>query len=137
MYVSKTQIRVRYAETDQMGVVYHANFATYFEVARVEALRQMGLTYKSIEESGIMMPVLNIHMQYHKPARYDDLLTVDTILNALPSIKIKFDFKVYNESNELLCTGDVTLFFMDKQSGKPVKCPEILLEKLTPYFTSD
>ncbi|MFN4082926.1 MAG: acyl-CoA thioesterase [Bacteroidia bacterium] len=134
MHKSKTQIRVRYAETDQMGVVYHGNFATYFEVARVEALRQLGLTYKGFEEKGIIMPVLKLTVNFNKPAKYDDLLTIETTIEKLPLVKMTFYFKVFNEKNDLLCTGETILAFIDKATNKPTSCPKELLDKLKESF---
>lgn len=124
------EVRVRYAETDQMGVVYHGNYAQYFEMGRVEWLRNMGLSYKWMEENGVMLPVVSLSMDYKKPARYDDLLTVKTILRSQTSVKIEFDYKIYNENQELLTTGYSMLVFVDMKTGKPMLPPEYVLEKL-------
>ena len=99
---NQTKIRVRYAETDQMGVVYHANFAEYFEVGRVEWLREFGMSYKSMEESGVMLPVVNLNINYKKPAKYDELLTIKTTVNESPTFKIIFDYEVYNENDHII-----------------------------------
>jgi acyl-CoA thioester hydrolase len=99
------QVRVRYAETDQMGVVYHGNYAQYFEMGRVEWLRKLGVSYKWMEENGVMLPVVSLTMNYKKPARYDDLLTVKTILKNQTSVKIEFEYEINNESGELLTKG--------------------------------
>ncbi len=122
--------RVRYSETDQMGVVYHGNYAQYLEMGRVEWLRAMGVTYKSMEDNGIMLPVISLHIDYKKSALYDDLITVETQLKNKPMVKIEFDYKVYNESKELLATAHTVLAFMDKKTGKPIKCPDYILERL-------
>ena len=122
--------RVRYAETDQMGVVYHGNYAVFFEMGRVEWLRNMGVSYKSMEENGIMLPVVSLTMNYKKPARYDDLLTVKTIFKSQTSAKIEFDYEIYNEKGELLTTGYSMLVFVDMKTGKPTLPPEYILEKL-------
>lgn len=122
--------RVRYAETDQMGVVYHGNYAVFFEMGRVEWLRNMGVSYKSMEENGIMLPVVSLTMNYKKPARYDDLLTVKTIFKSQTSVKIEFDYEIYNEKGELLTTGYSMLVFVDMKTGKPTLPPEYILEKL-------
>lgn len=122
--------RVRYAETDQMGVVYHGNYVVFFEMGRVEWLRNMGVSYKSMEENGIMLPVVSLTMNYKKPARYDDLLTVKTIFKSQTSVKIEFDYEIYNEKGELLTTGYSMLVFVDMKTGKPTLPPEYILEKL-------
>jgi acyl-CoA thioester hydrolase len=113
MFTTETQVRVRYAETDQMGVVYHANYFLYFETARAESIRELGFTYADMEKSGIIMPVVDVHCKYMRPARYDDLLTIKTMLKELPMHhKIEFHHEVYNESGELLAIGKITLYFM-------------------------
>ena len=133
MFTSQTQIRVRYAETDQMGVVYHSNYLQYFEVARAESIRGMGLTYADLEKQGVMMPVVEINCKYIRPALYDNLLTVTAHIHEIPSShKVIFHQEVYNEQNELLVTGVVTLYFLDKTSHKKMNIPHFLLEKLFP-----
>jgi acyl-CoA thioester hydrolase len=124
------QVRVRYAETDQMGVVYHGNYAQYFEMGRVEWLRNMGVSYKWMEENGVMLPVVSLSMNYKKPARYDDLLTVKTILKRQTTVKIEFDYEIYNENSELLTTGYSMLVFVDMKSGRPILPTDYVLEKL-------
>ena len=123
-------IRVRYGETDQMGVVYHGNYATYFEVARTEWLRNLGITYKGMEESGIMLPVISLSFNFIKPAKYDDILTVTVTLKKRPLVKIDFDYEIINQNKEKISTGNSILAFIDKETNKPVKCPEYILEKL-------
>lgn len=123
-------VRVRYAETDQMGVVYHGSYAPFFEMGRVEWLRNLGLSYKFLEEAGIMLPVVSLTMNYKKPAFYDDLLTVKTIFKKFSSVKIEFDYEVYNEKNELLTTGYSMLVFVDSKTRKPMQPPAFVLEKL-------
>ena len=124
------EVRVRYAETDQMGMVYHGNYAQYFEMGRVEWLRNTGISYKSMEESGVMLPVVSLSMNYKKPARYDDLLTVKTFLKSQTSVKIEFDYEIYNQNNELLTTGNSVLVFVDIKSGRPTLPPDYVIEKL-------
>lgn len=124
------QIRVRYAETDQMGVVYHGNYAQYFEMGRVEWLRNLGVSYKWMEDNGVMLPVVNLSMNYKKPAKYDDLLTVKTILKSQTGVKIEFDYEIYNEKNELLTTGYSMLVFVDMKSGRPVTPPIYVTGKI-------
>ena len=135
MFTTAFQIRVRYAETDQMNVVYHANYATYFEVARTESIRKLGFTYREMEAMGIEMPVTEITMTYLRPARYDDLLTVETVLRELPDNHvISFHQKIFNEKKKLITSGKVTLFFLDRVTKKRTVMPEILREKLKAYF---
>ena len=121
---------MRYAETDRMRVVYHGNYAQYFEMGRVEWLRNMGVSYKWMEENGVMLPVVSLSMNFKKPARYDDLLTVKTILKSQTSVKIEFDYEIYNENDELLTTGYSMLVFVDMKTGKPILPPSYVLEKI-------
>ena len=134
MITNQTKIRVRYGETDQMGYVYYGNYAQFFEVGRVEWLRQLGASYKSLEESGIMLPVIELNINYMKPARYDDLLTITTKLSKKPLVKIEFDFEVHNEKDELLTTGYTSLVFMDMKKNKPIKAPSYLLDQIYSQF---
>lgn len=122
--------RVRYSETDQMGVVYHGNYAQYLEMGRVEWLRALGVTYKSMEDNGVMLPVISLHINYKKSALYDDLITVETQLANKPMVKIEFDYRIFNEAGELLATAHTVLAFMDKSTNKPIRCPDYILEKL-------
>ena len=126
MNYHQIQIRVRYSETDQMRVVYHGNYAQYFEVGRVEWLRNKGVSYKWMEENGIMLPVVSLTMNYKKPARYDELLTLKTSLKNQASVKIEFDYELYNESEELLTTGNSILVFVDMKTGKPISPPQYI-----------
>jgi acyl-CoA thioester hydrolase len=128
------QVRVRYAETDQMGVVYHGNYAQYFEMGRVEWLRKLGVSYKWMEENGVMLPVVSLTMNYKKPARYDDLLTVKTILKNQTSVKIEFEYEINNESGELLTTGYSILVFVDMKTGRPILPPEYISQKINPLL---
>lgn len=134
MVTHELKIRVRYGETDQMGYVYYGNYAQYFEMGRVEWLRNLNASYKSMENNGIMLPVLNLNVRYLKPAKYDDLLTLKTTLKKIPSVKIEFDFEVYNEKKELLTTGYTSLVFIDMKKNKPTRCPDYLLEKINVLF---
>jgi len=135
MYKTEFQIRVRYGETDQMNVVYHANYITYFEVARTESIRELGFTYREMEAMGVEMPVTEIIIRYLRPAHYDDLLTVKTQLRTLPE-KHHIDFyqEIFNENGKLITSGKVTLFFLDKITKKRSKMPDILRDKLVEYF---
>ena len=125
-----TKLRVRYGETDQMGVVYHGNYAQFYEIGRTEWLRSMGVTYKSMEEKGIMLPVVNLSSKFIKPALYDDYLCIETILKKTPTVKIEFDYKITNQNNELICTGNSTLAFLNKETKRPMRCPNYILNKL-------
>lgn len=127
------ELRVRYGETDQMGVVYHGNYAQYFEVGRVEWLRKFGISYKQMEESGIMLPVISLNVKFKKPARYDDLIKVKTELVKIPSVTIEFNYEILNTENELLALGNTSLVFMDINKNRPTKCPQYLLDKLRNY----
>jgi acyl-CoA thioester hydrolase len=127
-------VRVRYAETDQMGVVYHGNYAQYFEMGRVEWLRNLGVSYKWMEENGVMLPVVSLQMNYKKPARYDDLLRVKTILKSQTSVKIEFDYEIYNEENQLLTTGYSMLVFVDMKTGRPMVPPSYVTEKINQFI---
>ena len=135
MFVTETQIRIHYALTDQMGMVYHGHYAQFYEIGRAEAIRQIGYTYKDIEEMGIIMPVLDIHSRFLRPAKYDDLITVKTMLKELPHHhKIVFHHEIYNEQDELLNTGDITLYFIDAKTMKRCDMPGDLKRKLGGYF---
>jgi acyl-CoA thioester hydrolase len=135
MFSSETKIRVRYAETDQMGVVYHSNYFPYFEVARAESIREMGFTYADIEKMGIIMPVVDVHARFLRPALYDDLLTIKTYLKELPvHHKIEFHHEIKKEKEEMLCTAKIILYFMEKQDMKRTTMPETLKHHLERFF---
>ena len=135
MYTSETIVRVRYGETDQMGYVYYGNYAMYYEVGRVESLRQLGLTYKELEEMGVMMPVLENKSTYHQAALYDDALRIVTTIRQKPSVRISFHYLIYNESEKLIHEGETHLAFVDKKTGRPCRPPQIFMDVLKPYFT--
>jgi acyl-CoA thioester hydrolase len=122
------QVRVRYSETDQMSVVYHGNYVPYFEMGRVEWLRNKGVSYKSLEESGIALPIVSMTINYKKPARYDDLLTVITKFKGHSSVKIEFECEIRNENYELLTTASFLLVFVDINLGKAIQPPQYLLD---------
>jgi acyl-CoA thioester hydrolase len=128
MKVDKIELRVRYSETDQMSVVYHGSYVPYFEIGRVEWLRNRGISYKELEESGIALPIVSMHLNYKKPARYDELLTVSTKLKSQSGVKIEFDCEIHNEQNELLTMAQFILVFVDVKLGKPVSPPKHILE---------
>lgn len=135
MFITETQIRIHYALTDQMSVVYHGHYAQFYEIARTEAIRQIGYTYKDIEAMGILMPVVDIHSRFLRPAKYDDLITVKTTLKEFPTgHKIVFHHEIYNQADELLNTGVVTLYFMQAKDMKRCDMPFQLKEILKHYF---
>lgn len=135
MFTTETQIRIHYALTDQMGVVYHGHYAQFYEIGRTESIRQIGYTYKDIEAMGIIMPVIDIHSRFLRPAKYDDLITVKTTLREMPvNHKIVFHSEIYNAKDELLNSGVVTLYFMKADGMKRCEMPVELKEKLERYF---
>lgn len=135
MFSAETQIRVHYALTDQMGYVYYGHYAQFYEIGRAEAIRQLGFTYKDIEEAGVIMPVGNMSCRYLRPARYDDLLTVKTTLRDMPDgNKIIFYHEIYNERDELLNKGEVILYFMNRTGTQPAQMPPFLFNLLKNYF---
>jgi acyl-CoA thioester hydrolase len=117
-----------------MGYVYYGIYAQYYEVSRVETLRKLGITYKEMEDNGIMLPVRDLHCLYHKPARYDDLLKVKARVRKLPGVKMMFEHEVRNQHNVLLNEGSVILVFMDSASQKPIRCPDYLMQIMAPHF---
>lgn len=138
MYIHSTTVRVRYAETDQMDIVYYGNYAQYFEVGRAESIRELGFTYKKMEEMGVRMPVVQMEARFLRPAHYDDLITIKTILKELPQKhQIEFHHEVYNERKKLLTTGKVVLFFIDSKTGKWIAMPNDLRKTLAAFFPSE
>jgi acyl-CoA thioester hydrolase len=113
-----------------MGVVYHGNYAQYFELGRTEWLRKLGVTYKDMEISGIMLPVISLNCNFIKSAIYDDMLTIETFLKKKPMVKIEFDYTITNQNDEVICTGSSVLAFMNSQTMKPTRCPDYLLKSL-------
>lgn len=134
MFSHETTYRVRYADTDQMGYVYYGNYARLYEIGRVEALRSLGVEYKSLEASGVLMPVYELTCRYLQPARYDDLLTIRTRIASVPAARIVFDFEIYNQEGQRLNTGQATLVFLKKESNRLTTAPPHLLEKLRGYL---
>ncbi|MBE9461131.1 acyl-CoA thioesterase [Dyadobacter subterraneus] len=127
-------IRVRYADTDQMGYVYYGNYARYYEIGRVEALRSVGFSYREMEETGVMMPVYENRSRYIKPARYDDELTIKVLMQKLPGTRVVFEYEIRNQNDVLLNVGETTLVFQRMDNAKLCIAPAKLLEKLNPYF---
>lgn len=134
MFEHSTKIRVRYGETDQMGYMYYGNYAEFYEVGRVEMLRSLGLTYSGMEESGIMMPVMEMNCKYLKPALYDEEITVNVIMDKMPGIKIHFRYELFNQKNELINTGSTLLVFINMKTNRPCLPSQEFLDKLKPFF---
>ena len=134
MIKTETTLRVRYAETDQMGFVYYGVYAQYYEVGRVEAMRSLGFSYKEMEESGVLMPVINLTINYKKPALYDDEVRIVTSVSTLPSVRITFNYECFNQKNELLNSGSVTLVFLDKIKNKPTLPPDWFMKGFLEKF---
>lgn len=129
MISSESKIRVRYSETDKMGYLHHASYLNYFEIGRTDFLRHKGLTYKEMEDNGILLPVVSLNINYKNPAHYDEILTVKTYLKGNPEVKVCFEYEIYNEKSELICTGNSTLVFVDASSRKPRKAPDYFLDR--------
>ena len=130
MNTHQTEIKVRYGETDQMGVVYHGNYAQYLEIGRLEWLTDLGISYKDMEANDVMLPVVSLNLNYKKPARYDDVLTISTSLLKLPTASIEFAYEIHNSSGELLTTANTKLVFVNMKSNFPMRCPQYILDKL-------
>lgn len=135
MFSGQTQVRVRYAETDQMGIVYYGIYTQYFEVGRVEALRELGMTYRKMEEDGTMLPVKQLEINYKRSAKYDDLLTITSKIENMPTAQIAFDHEVHNSNGDLLTTGRVELVFVDAQTMRPKKAPQDFLDRISSFFS--
>ena len=134
MYCVNTKVRVRYAETDQMGFVYYGVYAQYYEVGRVELLRSLGLSYSKIEDLGFFLPVVNLIVNYKKSAFYDNELNIKTTIKEIPRSKITFFYEIFNEANELINEGSTILVFMNKKTKKICTAPNILIERLSEKF---
>ena len=134
MHFHESLIRVRYGETDAMGVVYYGVYPLYYETGRTEMMRHLSFTYRKMEEMGIIMPVISLNCRYRKPARYDDLLRIKTIVKEMPETRILFNYEIYSEENELVNEGDTTLVFIDRDRGRPVRIPDFLKTVLESGF---
>ncbi|MFT5761905.1 MAG: acyl-CoA thioester hydrolase [Polaribacter sp.] len=130
LITQSTSFRVRYGETDQMGVVYHGNYAQFFEIGRIDWLRSFGISYKNMEENNVMLPVVTLQCNFKKSAEFDDEITVKTTLKKIPTVKIEFEYEIFNQKNELLTTGYTMLAFINMKTKKPMRCPDYILEKL-------
>lgn len=134
MYTHEIQLRVRYADTDKMGFAYYGNYPRYYEIARVESFRALGFPYREMEESGVGMPVLDMSIKYHGPAKYDDLLTIKLTIPEMPRARMTFLYEIKNEAGKLINSGETTLAFMNLETGRPVKMPERMKESISPFF---
>lgn len=134
MLITETKLRVRYAETDQMGYSYYGNYAKYYEVGRADSMRTLGMTYREMEERGVVMPIATMVSKYIRPARYDDLLTIRTIVKEVPAARMHFFYEVYNEEGVLLNLGETVLAFIKKDTGRPCAAPDWFLEPLRKAF---
>ncbi len=134
MYSSDFKIRIRYADTDQMGFVYYGNYPIFYEIGRVEAMRALGFSYKNLEDSGIMMPVLESSSKYLLPAKYDEMINLRTTITALPKVKIYFTYEIFNEVGKLIHTAETTLAFIKKSTMRPCRVPDEITQLLAPYF---
>ena len=130
MISNSIQFRIRYSETDQMTFAYHGNYVQYLEMGRIELLREVGISYKEVEASGIILPVIDLNIRYLKPANYDDFITLETTLTKLPTAKIEFSYKLFNEKKELITTASTTLAFLKMDSKRPTRVPKNLLDKI-------
>lgn len=135
MFIHKTTNRVTYSETDKMGYLYYGHYPKYYEIGRTEAMRHIGLRYRDLEDvHGIMMPVMTLNMRYVRPAYYDDLLTIQTTVRHMPTKNINFYMEIFNEQNKLVNGGMVKLCFVDMKTNKTIGVPDLLLDKLAPFF---
>ncbi|MDG1573149.1 thioesterase family protein [Robiginitalea sp. M366] len=130
MFEHRISFRIRYGETDQMGVVYHGNYPQFLEMGRVEWLRALGISYAEMEHSGCILPVVSLNLNYKRPAVYDQEITVVTRLKKIPTVRIDFEYEILDESGGLLATAETTLAFLDQQTRRPMRCPSYLMEKL-------
>lgn len=131
MIFDTTRYRVIYGDTDQMGVVYYGNYARFFEIGRTELFRNIGISYKKVEESGLVMPVVSMNLKYYKSAYYDDILDIKTMIKTMPTSRITLFHEIYNEKKELLVKGNATLCFIDIHRKRPIKAPQMLIEKIS------
>jgi acyl-CoA thioester hydrolase len=134
MFCSETTIRVRYGETDKMGYLYYGHYPEYFEVSRTDMIRLFGLSYKEIEDRGIIMPVRSMKVEYKRPAHYDELLVVKSCLKSLPEIKLDIDYEIVNARYQVICTGNTVLAFVDLHTGRPRRAPDFFIKAVEKYF---
>lgn len=135
MYCHESHIRVRYGETDRMGYLYYGHYPEYFEVARTDMIRSLGISYREMEDQGILLPVKSLHVDYRQPALYDEMLVVKACLKSLPEIRLDIDYEIYNEQHNLICTGNSLLVFVDVETRKPKRAPASFLDSVRAYFS--
>ena len=128
--ISTTNYRVTYADTDQMGVVYYGNYGRLLEIGRTEMIRELGLPYNELEKSGIVMPVYSVESKYRNVLKYDELVTIETTVKDLPSARIEFFYRIFNEAGELVHVAKAVLVFKDMATNKVVRAPEKLLKAI-------
>jgi acyl-CoA thioester hydrolase len=135
MFIHESKVKVRYVETDQMGVVHHSNYAQYYELARTECFEACsGMTYAAMEAEGVMLPILELQSKFLKPALYNQVLTIKSIVSELPTVRLKVDYEIYNEANELINTGKTVLVFVNKETRRPCQPPENFMQNVRQYF---
>lgn len=134
MYSHEIEIRVRYGEVDMMGYLYYGYYSFYYEQARVETMRSLGIPYKKMEDLGFLLPVRDLHIKFHKPAFYDDIVRIKTMITKMPSVRHDFRYEMYNAGKELINEAETTLVYLDKNSRKPVQCPDFVKELLRPHL---
>ncbi len=134
MYCYETKIRVRYGETDRMGYLYYGHYSEYFEVARTDMIRSLGVSYREMEDQGIILPVISFHIEYKQPALYDEEVLIRSCLKSLPELRLDIDYEAYNEQHQLLCRGNTVLVFADAKTRKPRRAPKIFLDTVKKYF---
>ncbi len=136
MFVYESKVKVRYVETDQMGVVHHSNYAQYYELARTECFEACsGMSYETMEKEGVMLPIVELQSKFLKPALYNQTLTIKTIVRELPTVKLNVEYEVYNEANELINTGKTVLVFVNKTTRRPCQPPQNFMEQVRQYFS--
>ena len=134
MYSHEIEIRVRYGEVDMMGYLYYGYYSFYYEQARVETMRSLGIPYKKMEELGFLLPVVDLQIHFIKPAYYDDIVRIKTFIKKMPMVRHYFHYEMYNQQNELINEANTTLVYLDKETRKPVACPVFVTELLNPFF---
>jgi acyl-CoA thioester hydrolase len=137
MLINKTTFRVRYGETDQMGIVNNAVYPSWFEVGRTELFRDLNLPYSEMEKNGIMLPLVELHVKYHAPSRYEDLVTLTTEVKQMPAVRILFEYEIHNSDGQKIASGETTHAFIDATSRRPIRMPEYLKEQLKVYFNDN
>ncbi len=130
MIINETLVRVRYAETDKMGYVYYGNYPEYLEVGRVEAMRDLGISYKELEDSGVMMPVVSMELKYIRPAFYDDKLKIKTYIKEMPDARMTFEYEIFNSQDILINKAITTLAFVNIATMRPCRAPENLINAI-------